>query len=1032
MAIATSARNSRAGSTPRTTTTGTNARTNSVAQTSSANSARSQNKKVNSFDRNVVVVDPQTGKQRLERNRVVRQNRGQVYQNGRLVADYGVGESAARKAQGFAASIGTSPYSRGQTTVTIGKQESAYAPPSRIVNGREVQTGGPSSRVLPPESTQRIEPRSISQRPAPMFSRLAPVARDQAAEDAARARIAQERGIDVNTASGATISLLDEAVNQDVYGQARPTFGQGALTPSQKAQEQSIAASVRAEPVTPQEVQSIITSEQAKTFRDSEIQDLQEWQAESFGTVSDGFNDLLTSDADIIGAIQGGEDAQGLLEQRRMFYEEQYNSLKSEISRIYSEKASDYKTQAAQQMGSTISQLAAMGALGTTTAGIQYVNDVQRVNSAKLLSFAAEEAAALESAYSAFQEADFKTAQEMIDNAKATREEIRKVKQEQLANQKTMLELKKLEREDASQTIDAMVSSGLDISNLPDGYLEYLDAKGGYAPGTSAGLWNVAQKERALKEEQDAQALYTTTLENSKKVLDIMQDIPIGQTINIDGVDYTGLSREGFQTGSEDDGTDTTVWAVDPISGEVYTNVLKGVSSKDNWEWHETNGVGYWVNNQTQRTVVGYNTNMPLNGMADPNGSLSALEAAFPDGVEGPEGMNPGYKGECAAFVNHVTGLGLGNTWEDKMSKMDASIGFGEGQIMPQSGDVFVMKITANGNGHTGFVTSVQPLEDGTYDIGVMDSNWVKTKDANGNPIGAISHHTINSSRMTGFARPSFKPEYTSTPNELQSALTPSTGADSTVSAYIQDYMRGTASLSSIPNEYRDRVVSGANAIRSKYASTPELKAMQSITNLTSDVRKAYEGNITYALEQGDTEQVRQLLKSSVYDAADTETRSKLDGRQELVDSLATIQSELNNYVSRNGSTNIFKGSLEKIASKIGAISDPELRAIATRIQTSLINYRRAVSGAAFTESEAAQYESLLPSIGNLPGLNNTIINSLVSTFNSADETYYRSRFGSSNYDAIFGSSPAIQQLQSYDSGGVSVDDADWFDNLFR
>ena len=123
MAIATSARNSRAGSTPRTTTQSRNAQTNSAAQV-----ANSKQRPQTTVSRNAVVVDPQTGNKQLVRNRQVTQNRGQVYQNGRLVADYGIGGEAARKAQSFAASIGTSPYLRGKTSVTIGRQESSYTP----------------------------------------------------------------------------------------------------------------------------------------------------------------------------------------------------------------------------------------------------------------------------------------------------------------------------------------------------------------------------------------------------------------------------------------------------------------------------------------------------------------------------------------------------------------------------------------------------------------------------------------------------------------------------------------------------------------------------------------------------------------------------------------------------------------------------------------------------------------------------------------------------------------------------------------
>jgi len=305
-------------------------------------------------------------------------------------------------------------------------------------------------------------------------------------------------------------------------------------------------------------------------------------------------------------------------------------------------------------------------------------------------------------------------------------------------------------------------------------------------------LWGVAQKERALKEVKDEMELKQAYTDNAAKVVSIMQNLPVGQTITIDGTDYTGLSREGFQTGSEDDGTDTTVWAVDPVTGQMYTKKLAGVSAKDGWTWKENNGVGLWINEQTQSIKVGYNTNSPGNGMPGTSGSFSVVDQTFPD---------DSYGGQCGRFVNELTGIGMGDYFSQKMTLTDSAIGFGEGQMPPQCGDVFVMPISGSDYGHTGIVTGATRLDDGTYQLDILDSNWDKDE--------RVDRHQINSSQITGYARPGLTSKYQISEDELSQALSDYSKSDtaggSTYAAMspedqdtVDAVMNGTLSLSSI------------------------------------------------------------------------------------------------------------------------------------------------------------------------------------------------------------------------------------------
>lgn len=100
--------------------------------------------------------------------------------------------------------------------------------------------------------------------------------------------------------------------------------------------------------------------------------------------------------------------------------------------------------------------------------------------------------------------------------------------------------------------------------------------------------------------------------------------------------------------------------------------------------------------------------------------------------------------GQCGRFVNNLTGIGMGDSFQNKMSFTDPSI------KVPKSGDVFVMPYSWTG--HTGIVSKAVPRSDGTYDVYVVDSNWGLDE--------KIRHHVINSSKIAGYARPGLKSTY--------------------------------------------------------------------------------------------------------------------------------------------------------------------------------------------------------------------------------------------------------------------------------
>jgi len=87
--------------------------------------------------------------------------------------------------------------------------------------------------------------------------------------------------------------------------------------------------------------------------------------------------------------------------------------------------------------------------------------------------------------------------------------------------------------------------------------------------------------------------------------------------------------------------------------------------------------------------------------------------------------------GQCGSFVNKLTGLGVGDTYQSKIAKMDSSIEY------PAPGMVFTMPY--KDTGHVGFILSI--------------NNGIATvKDSNFSLDGKIKTHQIPVSKMTGFA----------------------------------------------------------------------------------------------------------------------------------------------------------------------------------------------------------------------------------------------------------------------------------------
>jgi hypothetical protein len=348
---------------------------------------------------------------------------------------------------------------------------------------------------------------------------------------------------------------------------------------------------------------------------------------------------------------------------------------------------------------------------------------------------------------------DYELATIAYDRAKSAHDEsiaLSRQKTEDLINWAVKSqELQKYRQETASKTLDTMASAGYEREDIPDWYFEELDKSSGYMPGTSQAMFEVTKQAKVAETlEQEMEAV--------KNIVAIQKDLPFGASVTINGVTYESFSKGEINTGSEMDANgNLTVWSYNQDTGEVSTKKIDGVGVA-NWP-RETlpNGTIIAVSpDGTQRRVV-YNANDPSGGVSPTGGIFTAFPEGSISPFTRPNDPNKDLATECGAWVNDITGIGVGNTYQSKVDKMDPSITAETARI----GDVIIQPI--GDTGHIAIINDIQTLQDGSKIYTISESNWKKQPGTNGT-VGLITHtRQITEDQVTGYARPGFKdPSY--------------------------------------------------------------------------------------------------------------------------------------------------------------------------------------------------------------------------------------------------------------------------------
>jgi len=207
---------------------------------------------------------------------------------------------------------------------------------------------------------------------------------------------------------------------------------------------------------------------------------------------------------------------------------------------------------------------------------------------------------------------------------------------------------------------------------------------------------------------------------------------------------------------------------------------------------------------------------------------------------------------------------------------------------------------------------------------------------------------------------------------------------------------------------------------QSKEFAGPIRNAAQSILmNTSQDKAQTSMDYIDDLVSKGDTEGVKSQLKRLAITQAPAEMQGNMIGKERTIKLLSEIQGDLNTLEKNGVNTNIFSGTAENIASKLGTVKNPEMRKVATKISAALQNYRRSMTGVQFGMPENKEYKVMFPSIGRTANFNTANINALKEVMSGDLDNFYSLSMGEKEYRNIFKQSTETQtetKMQTFNS----------------
>ena len=173
-------------------------------------------------------------------------------------------------------------------------------------------------------------------------------------------------------------------------------------------------------------------------------------------------------------------------------------------------------------------------------------------------------------------------------------------------------------------------------------------------------------------------------------------------------------------------------------------------------------------------------------------------------------------------------------------------------------------------------------------------------------------------------------------------------------------------------------------------------------SNVPAAKRQTIENGLDDFIQNGDMFGAKDYILKVARDTALAEEKKNVTAREEALYAIGIIEDSLNQYISMGGNTGLLTGNVEKFYQNVlKKTKDPIKAELANTISQTIQTYRQQLTGAAFTESEAREYNRLFPSITKSPELNQALINSLKSQYERNMRLFYERQLGKSGYNKL-------------------------------
>lgn len=172
------------------------------------------------------------------------------------------------------------------------------------------------------------------------------------------------------------------------------------------------------------------------------------------------------------------------------------------------------------------------------------------------------------------------------------------------------------------------------------------------------------------------------------------------------------------------------------------------------------------------------------------------------------------------------------------------------------------------------------------------------------------------------------------------------------------------------------------------------------VIDLPAERAKSAKSTFNSYLSNGNLAGATEYILRTARSGASTEQQGQVYGRDQRSAQLTQLKNDLAEFQRLGGKTGVDIKLKESGAQLVGRTSNPKLVSLQNRINSTIQQYTRAISGAAFTDQEYKRYQNLFPSIGKTYQLNEAMIDSLISAGDLDQDTFYRQQLGS-GYDFV-------------------------------